>query len=56
MTKRKKIPEALTGVHLRTSTLPDAGVSGIENHRLVQHDELLRLARSSFAEAVLILV
>jgi hypothetical protein len=54
MSKRKKIPEALTGVHLRTSTLPDAGVSGIENHRLVQHDELLRLASSYFAEVILV--
>lgn len=43
MSKRKKIPDALTGVHLRTSTLPDAGVSGIENHRLAQQDDNLQL-------------
>lgn len=39
MSKRRKIPEALTGVHLRTSTLPDAGVSGYENHRLIRHNK-----------------
>ena len=47
MSKRRKIPDALTGVHLRTSTLPDAGVSGIENHRSVQHDEQLRVTNHS---------
>ena len=33
--KERKVSDALTGVHLRTSTLPDTGVSGIENHRFV---------------------
>lgn len=42
MKSRKKIPEALTGVHLRTSTLPDAGVSGLENHRSVRNMQPLK--------------
>jgi hypothetical protein len=30
---KKKVIEALTGVHTRTSTLSDAGISSVDNHR-----------------------
>lgn len=38
MVVKRKVSDALTGVHLRTSTLPDPGVSGLQNHRYVCHD------------------